>query len=420
MNEIEFSALKNFSKIFIDFIANKNVVMDRFKNLTNAYSEWETLQDYKDNNSRTMYIAVCLKPAFLGGTISNFLKIHSAINLAKKLKNDFQNINFIPLVIVEDDNIDNLESSQVAIFNDKLNIKRFSCIKNLHKEDRSNLSERLFDRFTTLVIYTIDEMLPEGSGKSDLLSIMQNVYTMCKPWSDAYIEFCTQILSKYKPYFIKASQLRKECKFANLVNKELNNPGESYSIVVNAKSLLNRYGYQINEKVSNINLKYHKNNMLFKIEKMHIHDMYKIGRAIYSFSDIQNIASKKPDNFSPAVILKHIFYTNILPIAAFIVSSSELGYLSLTKELFKNFNTFIPVIVPRHSATFLVNKIITHLNKMHRDNIIFNYIFPEGSLQERIISPVYFLSLIGIEKFNLLCESIVKKKYDRHYIVSID
>jgi uncharacterized protein YllA (UPF0747 family) len=79
----------------------------------------------------------------------------------------------------------------------------------------------------------------------------------------------------------------------------------------------------------------------------------------------------------------------------------------------------MPMIIPRHSATFLDAEGFKPFRRKHRDSDIFSFVYPNGNLQERVISALYFVNICGISAFNSLLGELSCHSPHLHYSVNL-
>jgi len=451
MKGIKYTELPGFSKIFIDFINREPFFDSRFPfNSKIFHSEQEIYErsllfQGRDNlelavkesvkhielstiqksniealsNSKTLVVACSGPPAFLSGPINTILKAHSAIRLAEKLSRKFISVKFIPIFWVEDDECDNLESSQASIFDNQTKIRTLSCDPLAEKTDKAILAGKYFHENIVETINNLENILPDRKFKNQIISLLKNIYEPGKSWSESFTKLFSALVGGYGLLFVNASIVRKLNLFAVLAQKELQGTGEVFSCFTRAKSLLHKYGYDIKGRVFDINLYYHQKSQRMNIETTGTHDVFEIGESLYETKDLPKIVEKRADAFSPTVILKHIFRDAVLPAAAYIASPSEIGYSSMIKEVYEYFAVPMPAFIPRHSVSFIDGNSIRSLEKKKQHPKIYEFIFPGGDHQERRICPVNFLSVSGIEGFNQYLRAVTKNEPDRHYSVSI-
>lgn len=539
MKSIEFDKVPGISRLFVDFLSGKPFFNERFplnemlfdaetklneianRNSTRSivsevirntmagidltYSQKTNLDLYSQPN--TLAVVTGQQAGFLGGPLYGLLKAHSAASLAEKLSSRYLSLNFVPVFWVEDNDHDNLEASLVHIYDSEYKPTSVTCDKSSVKDNLTSVSELVFGSDISGIIDEVLSLLPENENKQNISSLLRKIYIAGKNWSGAFVELFSYLLGNHGVLFVSSAGLRKAGLFAGLVQKELNQPGLSNSLIESENNLLAENGYHIQAKSSEINLFFHENGKRLKINSSkNSNHNWNVGNNEYSNDELIQLGNTSPELFSPKVLLRPVFQDSLLPTAAYIGGPSEIAYCCQIKSLYKHFGINQPAFYPRHSATFLSKKIDRILEKEKREpnyfwtkfadieteiskslssekieklfnsiyldtkdnlhkieelaesfdegvlrsaqasghkviseiEIIFkkltsankkkyseifaryksasDYIFPHSTLQERIISPISIISIIGFELLNDICIKLTENFTDKHYI----
>ncbi len=450
MQGVPFSSLRDFPKIFLDFIEDRPFIKERFPLNSKLYESEEEFFDravaFKtrkeiaalikrtmssvqlseqhktnismlENHSALVVTAKC-RPSFLGGPISNLITAFSTLALADKLNKSYEYISFIPLLFIDDDRQDNLEVTRAEIFDDKYKVKTISSRPFAGKTDRTVVSELFFDKSIVNIIEQLHEYLPDSEHKQQLIDELSKIYTTGNSYPDSFVSLIDRFTNEYGLLFISNSSIRKLGMYDELAMKELHEPGNSFDIIRNSENILKEKNYQIKAKVNDINLLFHDTEGCEKISKFGT-EKYKIKDRVYNLDSLIRLAEKEKGQFSPYVMLDYVFRHSIMPTAAEITNPSGIGHASMLKELYSYFKTPMPAFFPRHSATLNDNAAFFRLRMKHLDNLVFNFVFPRGNLHERIISQVYFTDICGKDKLQFLLSDLVENPPEQHYSVTI-
>ncbi|TAL67942.1 MAG: bacillithiol biosynthesis cysteine-adding enzyme BshC [Bacteroidetes bacterium] len=410
MRAYEFDKLPGFSKLFCDYINHNPFFDERFPSnkLLNDNSIYlKSISDnYKNRNSiksiiekstnnielnnkqkenleklgqpDTLTVVTGQQVGFLGGPLYTIIKIFTAINLANKLSNKYQDLNFIPVFWIEDNDHDNLEASQATIYNAEYELKHLSCMEGLSKEDRTCVSERKFDDSIFKAISNAIESLAESQFKESLINKLNTIYKPEIKWNDAFISLLNSWFADKGLLYIKASEARQSRLFRELILKELENIGKTKQIINDANQKIEKSGYHIQAKAYEVNVFIHENEKRYKIIKTKYDNLtFEYDSRLISLDELKQKAEKEPELFSPAVLMRPVFQDYILPTAVYIGGPSEIGYSTQIKELYDYFNVSMPAFLPRHSSTFINTQIQSFLEKQKIEPIYFTKQFDE-------------------------------------------
>lgn len=390
---IEFKNMPGISKLFLDFIEEKPEIMKRFPNnniindyevlsqrantfenretLFNAFQssmsyikftekQKENMLKIKENNS--LAIVSGQQVGYLGGPMYSLYKILTSIRVAFELNEKYEDLQFIPVFWLEDNDHDIQEAAEISILNNNGEFKSFSASEQSDHSGRTIVSEKTFNDSIYNEIEQIIAELPVTHNKEHFEDVLRDTYKSGKYWRESFIILLQRWFGEYGVLFICASCLRKSGLFKDLVIKELENAGYSEKLTLAANHQLDMNGYHIQAKASPVNLFFHNDIERFRID-ITIDDKFLIEDRELSKSELIEIAESQPELFSPKVLLRPIFQDALLPNVAYIAGPGETGYLAQTKEMFEFFNVDMPAILPRHSFTLYNQKIEKFLTK---------------------------------------------------------
>lgn len=465
---LSFERLPGFSKIFLDFLySDNNFFRERFpaNNQNNfagdylfqrakTFEKRNTLlelikgscssfklsskQDYflsqlSLQNSVIVYTS-CF-PGFLCGPMINFLKAYSVVALVEQLSLKLPEIFFIPLCWVDDDSIGSSDSKGIYSFDTFYNLRHYKGLSTKKGNKRISISDVFFDKTIYEVITIFQTVSQIDKTEPELSSFLNKTYYVGNSWYDAFIKSINYFFGEMGLLFVKGSLARKNSLFSELVRKEISLLGLSYELVKRNLEILKKFGYSLKTKAKIPNLQFHRGNQIVQIRHLTDSEEFLVSNQILSSFDFTKLALLNPDLFSPNSILKPVFQNFIMPSVAYIASPSEIGYYLLLREVFENFNVFFPLIVPRYSSTIICQRDLdkleinsqSFLRKLKDNKIAFNslkdsianLLFPKKNLQERLITPFYFLAVIGVENLKILFEELKSCPKDQHHFILV-
>ncbi len=395
-NAIKYENLPGFSRLFVDFINGNKFFENRFPNNNRLFEDTtylssiglscqhrnlikstikDTMNDLFLNQKQSenlhllssqnnLAVVTGQQVGFLGGPLYTIVKALSAVSLATKLNSFHKDFSFVPIFWIEDNDHDNLESSQIIVYDKNYTPKIFNCDEFPDKSDRRVVSGRKFDEFITKVINDISEIFFSLGNNSEITTRLKDIYKPSKSWRDAFVELMNYLIGFTGILFISASQLQKTGVFHELAKKELENIGKIENLIQYANSQLEKNGYHIQAKTAKINLFFQKAHSRHKIEPISgSQENFRISDEIYNQKDLIKEVSQYPSNFSPNVLLRPIFQDYTLPTVAYVAGPSEIGYCSQLKEVYEYFRITMPAFIPRHSVTFIDRRTTRFLEK---------------------------------------------------------
>lgn len=386
--EYEYTKLKGFSKLFIDYIADNKFIKSRFPNNDSLYNRTGFLSDIasqypfreklkgiidssmsclelsgnqKTNldsilKSNTLTVCTGQQVGYLGGPLYTLIKIFSCISMAEELGNKHSDLNFIPIFWLEDNDHDSHEASHTYCLNKNGNISRYSCIDSTAQTDKIIVAEKKFDDDIKDKIDDFLNDLNSTEFTQPLRELLHEAFIPGEFWNNAFLKLLQNIAGEKGILFIKASQIIKSGLCKPLIIKEIVGKGNSDKLIQSANELLSKNDYHIQAKHFPINLFYHEYNIRQKISPYEDYSIFRIGESELTYLELLELTENQPERFSPNVLLRPVFQDFILPSAAYIGGPSEIGYISQTKELFEYFDVKKAAYLSRHSATIIDRK----------------------------------------------------------------
>lgn len=426
-----FGSLTGFSKLFVDFfdseasffserfpsnsllLSSELYIEKRAKNFEQRKTLLELIQNSckeisfsrkqalnfdllsKDN---TLAVVAGQQPGFLGGPLFVLYKSLSAIYLCFKLKEIYPNFNFVPIFWVEDNDHDSYEASQIYSLDTNNKVIRFSCCSDCKKTDRIPISEKNFNKEIGNVINNFLTISNGFEPNPELNTFIAETYKTAEGWSSSFVKTLSYLLCRYGILFICSSVARKMGLFTPIITKEIENLGQSNSLVENANHYIDSSGYHIQAKTSVINLFFHKGIERHKILWDSGQRLYRIGNELLGYDELIQLTKSESPNFSPNVLLRPICQDWITPNIASIVGPSELGYSTQLKELYQWFEVDMPAIIPRHSLTILPSSLLKEQNSL--PNVAF-YLQPMSNIETILFQKLR----------NKLIQEVIEKSY---------
>jgi bacillithiol biosynthesis cysteine-adding enzyme BshC len=203
-------------------------------------------------------------------------------------------------------------------------------------------------KFSTESIKNILEELPEKTP------LFEKAYQENGNLSSATRIIVNELFGKYGLVCIDGDSRELKGLFKEVIKDDLQNH-KANDLSGNASEKLNKLGYQSQVYPRSINLFYCENGFRQRIVKEHDH--YQVMETDLSFNanEILDLVEKKPEVFSPNVILRPLYQEIILPNLAYIGGPAEVAYWLQLKVVFDNYKIPFPILLPRNFA-LVINK----------------------------------------------------------------
>jgi len=278
------------------------------------------------------------------GPLYFLYKIISAINLAKELKHNFPEDNFVPVYWMATEDHD---FEEIRFFNFKG--KKISWNKEVSGAVGRTSTEGLDKVFNQL-----DASLGTSQDAKHLRQLFEEAYLNHDNLTDATRYLANELFGGHGLVIIDGDDPELKRLFIPYVKEELLDQ-TSFNEVSKTNDLLgNCYPIQVNPR--EINLFYLEDNLR---ERIVLDDgLYKINQTekVFSKEEILEQLSLTPEKFSPNVLMRPLYQEVILPNLCYIGGGGELAYWMQLKQYFNKVTVPFPILLLRNSVLLLTEK----------------------------------------------------------------
>lgn len=296
-------------------------------------------------NSDTFTVTTGHQLCFAGGPMFFLYKIITTINLAKQLKKNHPEYNFVPVYWMASEDHDFEEISTVNVFNKTL--KWDQAVKGVTGKIP-----------TASLPPVIDEMLAmfgEAPFAGEMKHIIEESYYRELSLAEATRHFVLSLFADEGLLVLDADRKNLKELFLPILKDELLNQ-PSFRLVNKTNDILGE-NYKIQVLPRAVNLFYLDEQLRERIVQAP-DEHYEIVNTELKFSKsiMLDLLEHQPERFSPNVVLRPIYQETILPNLAYIGGPGELAYWLQLKSTFDHHGTFYPMLVARNNAVIISGK----------------------------------------------------------------
>lgn len=298
------------------------------------------------------------QPSLLTGPLYFIYKICSAINLSRKLNNEFDGATIHPLFIIGGEDHDFEEINHVHFFG-----KTFEW-----ETDQSGSVGRMSQKGLGVVLDEVYEVLGTNNDKAvEIAELIRRCFRDQRTYGEAMHEFVARLFQDTELIVLQMDDPALKGLFREVIVDELTK--QSSSEYINAtQQKIEQLGYKPQAYVRDINLFYLGDQMRNRIERTETG--YAIVDSDLSFTEEELLKQVEdhPERFSPNVNLRPVFQEIVLPNLAYIGGGGELAYWLERKSQFAYFGVPFPVLIRRNSVLY-----ISKGNAKQRKNLDLGY-----------------------------------------------
>jgi bacillithiol synthase len=361
-HQISLGEINQFSPLFLDYISQKESLKQFYGNYPNiqGFDNQIKAKNFSKESRKTLvsvlekqYQHLTNKPDFsilldektftvttghqlniFTGPLYVVYKLLTVIKLAKKLKENFPDYNFVPIYWMATEDHDFAEIDHFSLFGKtyQWETQQKGAVGRMNPKELETLFSEL----------------------SEKPSVFENAYLQNETLADAVRQYSNELFGNQSLICVDAddSVLKKE--FEHFIKTDILE-NSIFSIVNESSELLEKSGYKAQISPREINFFYLENGLRERIVKES--NDYKVLNSSLSFSEKQMIEmiETNPEKFSPNVVLRPLYQEVILPNLAYIGGPSEVPYWLQLKGIFDKNNIPFPILMPRNFA-LVVNR----------------------------------------------------------------
>jgi bacillithiol biosynthesis cysteine-adding enzyme BshC len=332
------------------------VLQEQYKNYTIADTVKNNLESLRSDKTFTVTTGHQLN--IFTGPLYFIYKIVTVINTCKQLKKKYPEYNFVPVywMASEDHDFD-----EIKYF--KLNGKKYTW---------ESKQTGAVGRFNPKELETLLKELPEG------LALFQKAYLKHKTLGDAVRFYVNELFGAEGVVVVDADSKELKTLFKTVIREDVLDQLPK-KLVDQTNAELEKLGYDSQVNGRDINFFYLDRNLRARLEKEN--DQYRVVDSDLSFSrkQVEEMIESAPEKFSPNVILRPLYQEMILPNLAYVGGPSEVVYWLQLQEIFKQYKTPFPILMPRNFAMVLDAPMVRKFEKtgLELNELFFekNYLF---------------------------------------------
>jgi len=338
----------------------------------------------------------------MGGPLYFLYKIISTINLAKELKANAPENNFIPVFWMATEDHDFEEINHFNFQN-----KRFQWSQNTSGAvgvlDTSELSE-----FVTV----FSNILGDSSHAQTLKELVKNAYLNHSNLADATRYLVHSLFGEDGLLIIDGNDAALKRLFIPQLTSELTNQ-QAYKSVSETNQQLTAIdaAYMIQVNPRELNLFYLKANLRERIVKNESYFSVLNTDIQWNLKELLAEVQSNPERFSPNVIMRPLYQETILPNLCYIGGGGEVSYWLQLKSYFDVEQITFPILLHRNSVLLISEKQHQKLDKL---KVSMSELFQDKDVL--IASQIKKISSLAVD-FSIQ-KSHLKKQFEALYLIA--
>jgi bacillithiol biosynthesis cysteine-adding enzyme BshC len=350
-----FKALLTDKKV----IANKQtlveVLKEQYQQINNQSAATQAhINQLLENNSYTITTGHQLN--IFTGPLYFIFKIVTAINLAKDLKKEFPNQNFIPVYWMASEDHDFEEINHTYIGGKKI----------AWKKETAGATGRVDTKSIIQALNEYKGILGLADNALQLSKIIDEAYTKFTKLADATRYLVNELFGKHGLVIIDADHPKLKKQFIPIIKQDIIGQ-HSFKNISATNEALTDIGITPQVNAREINFFYLTDDLRERI--VFEDNQYQVLNTAIRFSEdeLKQEIENNPERFSPNVVMRPLYQEVILPNIAYIGGGAEVIYWLQLKSNFDFYKVDFPILILRNSAMIANTKLKDKLSRLKLD-----------------------------------------------------
>jgi bacillithiol synthase len=351
--------IEGFKKI----IANRKVTADRkvlaeILDKQNSQLTTHNSQLVQDNISllkleNTYTITTGHQLNIFAGPLYFIYKIVTAIKLARQLKEQFPDKNFVPVYWMASEDHDFAEINYTNIGGKKVH----------WWYEASGATGRINPDTMRQALNQYKGVLGLKHHGGELAEIVEKAYAGFDKLADATRYLVNALFGQYGLVIIDADDHRLKQQFAHIIGQDIIEEN-SFKNISATNVELGKLDVHVQVNPREINFFYLTDGLRERI--VFESDQYKVLNTEIAFSKKELISEIKnyPERFSPNVVMRPLYQEYILPNIAYVGGGAEVVYWLELKSNFEHYKVDFPILILRNSGLVVPKRIASKIERM--------------------------------------------------------
>lgn len=309
-------------------------------------------------NDNSVAIITGQQVGLFSGPLYTLYKTLTVLKLTEQLTEKYPDYNFVPIFWLESEDHDIEEISSFSLINNANQLIKLKYQYEAEKEDANYgaVGNLYLNNSIKLFFDTLRQSLISTEYSPNVIELFETAYQNGMTFSRAFVHLFNVLLEDSGLVFFDPNNPTIKNLVKPIFENELKNISKTCQLVIEqSDSIEHQYHAQIKPKP--INLFMFINNGRYNIEPRTDGFSLKGTRKYFTNTEMFDLLDKKPEAFSPNVVLRPICQDYIFPTLSYVAGPSEVAYFAQLKLLYQHFNIPEPIIYPRASVTIVEERI---------------------------------------------------------------
>jgi bacillithiol biosynthesis cysteine-adding enzyme BshC len=313
-------------------------------------------------DGKTVALVTGQQAGLFGGPLFTLLKAITALKLAEKISREHQT-DAVAVFWVEGEDHDWEEVRSCTVLDEALQPHTVGLPQHAVPEGTS-IARVALDGQIAGAVDELERLLPPTEFRGALIADLRAIYAPGVGMADAFARWLERALGPRGLIVYDASDVAAKPMAAPVFSRELSSAGETIRRASAAGEGLSSRGYHSQVQAAEGGV------ALFRMADARRplrqqNGGFAAGEETFTAAALVEEAARRPQGFSPNVLLRPIVQDTVFPTVAYVAGPNELAYLGQLKGVYDHFGVPMPLMYPRCSATLLDSAAVRFLQKYH-------------------------------------------------------
>ncbi len=314
----------------------------------------------------TLAVVTGQQLGILGGPLYAFYKAFTAIQLARKLSEEFKELSFVPVFWLEGEDHDLAEIASTHVLNaesqlETIHYRPSAITQGDEKTWKKQVGPIVLEQAALDAM--LDELhtaLPPTSFTDEIVALVCECYAPGRTMQEAFARVLAKYFSDDGLLLFDAGPRAMKSLGRELFRHEIEtSPQLSERIVLQSVRLEEAYHAQVKPRALNLFFINDDGERLPIVEHERTgHDtqrtfFLKGSRRTFTLEELLRFVDEEPERFSPNVVLRPIYQDTLLPTVSYVAGPGEISYFAQFKPAYEWAGIPMPLIHPRMGATLI-------------------------------------------------------------------
>ncbi len=318
--------------------SNRTLLFDQLQEQYQSVSIHPLVREHMESllDANTFTVTTGHQLSLFSGPLFLIYKIVEVINMAKQLKEEYPEYNFVPVFWMASEDHDFEEVNQVQLFQKELNWEtdQKGAVGRFHLEGFDEIKQKVLAFF---------------EGKKEMEAWISSFDG--QTYGQAFFHFIHHLFQEYGLICLDGDRKAFKKAFLPLLEKEISSEF-SFQAVQKTNDLLEKEGIKLQVHAREVNLFYLDDQLRSRIIRRD-DGFYIEGLGLYSQAALLDLMNEHPEQISPNVILRPLYQEFLLPNLCYVGGLGEINYWLQLKGVFDEAGVLFPMIKPRTSLLYI-------------------------------------------------------------------